>query len=252
MFSVIVWFCVILWFVIFILHLYVTYVIVCILFFFFFFFFFFKQKTAYEIALVTGVQTCALPILESADQPPSRGQDLPAVDRDRDLAALGRLAVGIERDEFQAQIVLLHHPAVGLDAELDRGRIERDLLRGGERLAVRVLIIHLDPHARGAIEARRHVDRAACGAVGAQRQRDRLRRRQRARGLLAIGVERLDAFRDLLAAETVGVIALRRGHGVEPADPQADRQSRCAAARKIADEQVQRQDRKSTRMNSSH
>src|SRR3546814_13652145 len=26
------------------------------------FFFFFKQKTAYEIALVTGVQTCALPI----------------------------------------------------------------------------------------------------------------------------------------------------------------------------------------------
>src|SRR5687767_15639148 len=33
------------------------------LFFFFFFFFFFKQKTAYEIKLVTGVQTCALPIL---------------------------------------------------------------------------------------------------------------------------------------------------------------------------------------------
>src|SRR5687767_15769290 len=32
------------------------------LFFFFFFFFFFKQKTAYEIKLVTGVQTCALPI----------------------------------------------------------------------------------------------------------------------------------------------------------------------------------------------
>src|SRR3546814_2729126 len=27
-----------------------------------FVFFFFKQKTAYEIALVTGVQTCALPI----------------------------------------------------------------------------------------------------------------------------------------------------------------------------------------------
>src|SRR3546814_16712894 len=50
------------------------------------------------------------------------------------------------------------------------------------------------------------VDRAAFGAVGAQRQRDRLRRRQRARGLLAIGVERLDAVRDLLAAETVGVI----------------------------------------------
>src|SRR5205085_5473256 len=31
-------------------------------FFFFFFFFFFKQKTAYEILTVTGVQTCALPI----------------------------------------------------------------------------------------------------------------------------------------------------------------------------------------------
>src|SRR5690348_17601782 len=30
---------------------------------FFFFFFFFKQKTAYEIGRVTGVQTCALPIL---------------------------------------------------------------------------------------------------------------------------------------------------------------------------------------------
>src|SRR6266516_3287269 len=28
----------------------------------FFFFFFFKQKTAYEIRTVTGVQTCALPI----------------------------------------------------------------------------------------------------------------------------------------------------------------------------------------------
>src|SRR5690348_17390260 len=34
--------------------------IVCL---FFFFFFFFKQKTAYEIGRVTGVQTCALPIL---------------------------------------------------------------------------------------------------------------------------------------------------------------------------------------------
>src|SRR5438034_3473557 len=29
---------------------------------FLFFFFFFKQKTAYEIHCVTGVQTCALPI----------------------------------------------------------------------------------------------------------------------------------------------------------------------------------------------
>ena len=28
----------------------------------YFFFFFFKQKTAYEIISVTGVQTCALPI----------------------------------------------------------------------------------------------------------------------------------------------------------------------------------------------
>src|SRR5437773_6368224 len=32
------------------------------MFFYFFFFFFFKQKTAYEIRDVTGVQTCALPI----------------------------------------------------------------------------------------------------------------------------------------------------------------------------------------------
>src|SRR5204862_3982465 len=32
----------------------------------FFVFFFFKQKTAYEILYVTGVQTCALPICASA------------------------------------------------------------------------------------------------------------------------------------------------------------------------------------------
>src|SRR5690348_17779241 len=34
---------------------------------FFFFFFFFKQKTAYEIGRVTGVQTCALPIYSEHD-----------------------------------------------------------------------------------------------------------------------------------------------------------------------------------------
>src|SRR5690348_17549479 len=34
---------------------------------FFFFFFFFKQKTAYEIGRVTGVQTCALPIWQVPD-----------------------------------------------------------------------------------------------------------------------------------------------------------------------------------------
>src|SRR5207247_3390556 len=32
-------------------------------------FFFFKQKTAYEIPLVTGVQTCALPILPGMNDP---------------------------------------------------------------------------------------------------------------------------------------------------------------------------------------
>src|SRR3712207_7211770 len=42
----------------------------------FYFFFFFKQKTAYEILGMTGVQTCALPICEprDADRPPPERQ----------------------------------------------------------------------------------------------------------------------------------------------------------------------------------
>src|SRR3712207_8869658 len=47
------------------------------------FFFFFKQKTAYEILGVTGVQTCALPILSTSCAPAeasaSPGVDMNAV-----------------------------------------------------------------------------------------------------------------------------------------------------------------------------
>src|SRR3989442_9062523 len=40
------------------------------------FFFFFKQKTAYEIADVTGVQTCALPIFGGGDEGVAVGEAL--------------------------------------------------------------------------------------------------------------------------------------------------------------------------------
>src|SRR5262249_15709337 len=50
-------------------------------------FFFFKQKTAYEVWSVTGVQTCALPISVALAHPERLPLDVPRLD----LAAVGRL-----------------------------------------------------------------------------------------------------------------------------------------------------------------
>ena len=176
----------------------------------------------------------------AADQPASRGEDLAAVERDLDLLVLERLARGVERDEAQAQVVLLHQPAVGLHPELHRGRIDRHRAAGGEHLAIGVLIIHLDAHVGQAVE-RGHVDSGARGAAGAERDGERLGRRQRCRLVVALAVERLDALLDLRAAEAEAVIALGRGGAREPADAHVDRQMTRAAAGEIADVQVERQ-----------
>src|SRR6266536_5217603 len=63
-------------------------------------FFFFKQKTAYEIPLVTGVQTCALPISAAEEAPEGIAADAvlaPVAQPRAELAAvnsrMGRLAL---------------------------------------------------------------------------------------------------------------------------------------------------------------
>ncbi len=179
--------------------------------------------------------------VEAADQPPPRGEDFAAVERDVDPLALDRLAVGIECCEAQSQIVMLHQPAIGLGAELDGGRVERDRAGGGEHLAIGVLIVHFDAHVRQPVERGRHVHRLARGAVGAELDRDGLGGGQRGLLVLAVAVHRPHAFGDRPAAEAVVGIIGGGGRVIEPADAQIDRQIGRAAARKIADEQVDRQ-----------
>ena len=178
--------------------------------------------------------------VEAADQSPSRGQDLAAVERDRHLLPLQWLAVRVERDEAQAQIVLLHQPAIGLDAQLHGSGVDGHAAAGGQHLAVRVLIIHLDPHVGKAIQ-RRHVDVGPRRTARAQGHRQRLRRWQRRLLVVAIAIHRPDAFDHLGTAEAVAVIAFGRGGMREPADADVDRQSGRPTARQIADVKVERQ-----------
>ena len=105
--------------------------------------------------------------VEAADQPAPRCQDLTAVELDRDGLVGDRFARGVERDEAQPQIVLLHQPAIGLDAELNRGGVDRNPPRRSQDLAIGVLIIHLDLHVGRLVEALRDLDGGPCGAVAA-------------------------------------------------------------------------------------
>ena len=179
--------------------------------------------------------------IEAADQPAPGRQDLAAVELDRDRLVGERLARSVERDEAQAQIVLLHQPAVALDAELDRGGEDRDAARRGQDLAVGVLIIHLDQHRGVLLERLRHFGIDPGGPVRAQRGGQRLGRRQLDLLVLALAVHRLGALGHGAAAEAVAVIAVRGLEVGEIADARLDRQVRRTAAREIADEQVERQ-----------
>src|SRR3712207_6976122 len=66
------------------------------LFFVFFFFFFFKQKTAYEILALTGVQTCALPIWRLRRHRLPNDQCVREIGHSL-LAGLGRAPAGVRR-----------------------------------------------------------------------------------------------------------------------------------------------------------
>src|SRR3546814_2279309 len=128
---------------------------------FFFFVFFVKQKTAYEIALVTGVQTCALPIWRAwcrggllmdhraaHDQHDHRDEHRRQLQlRDRtgiDIREAGAVeaehrAVKIERgaDAFGAE----HHPAEYHEQE-------------GRRPAPEIEALHAGLHAEHALDAK--------------------------------------------------------------------------------------------------
>src|SRR5437588_2373996 len=61
-------------------------------------FFFFKQKTAYEIHCVTGVQTCALPIYRRAGSSGSKREKIGAPSVDEEPQDVGHLHVAIEHE----------------------------------------------------------------------------------------------------------------------------------------------------------
>src|SRR3546814_6839578 len=71
--------------------------------------------------------------IEAADQPPPGGDDLAVIERDLDALAADRLAVQVERDEFQAQILVAHQPAVGFESEAHRRGVEGNAAAGGQR-----------------------------------------------------------------------------------------------------------------------
>ncbi|MCY1171347.1 hypothetical protein D9M73_114550 [compost metagenome] len=179
--------------------------------------------------------------IEAADQPAPCCQDLAAVERDRNRLVGDGLATGVERDEAQPQIVLLHQPAIGLNAQLHGAREDRDAFGRGQHFAIGVLIIHFDQHVGDAVERLRNGDGLFASPVATERGWQGLRWRERGLLLLAIAIERLGALGDHLAAEAVTFIAVGLGVMREIADAHVDRQVRCAAARQIADEQIEQQ-----------
>src|SRR2546425_2476280 len=81
------------------------------------FFFFFKQKTAYEIKLVTGVQTCALPIFPGV----RRGAQVRvAAPGPHSPGSLGELVGRFQRRVMQAAVRGLPGERAGREAELRR------------------------------------------------------------------------------------------------------------------------------------
>src|SRR5881397_4308696 len=77
-----------------------------------FFFFFFKQKTAYEMLNVTGVQTCALPISRCSGSP------FPIEPLDRSRAA--RRVVDLDHHAVELDHACRHLEAAGQMIEVAR------------------------------------------------------------------------------------------------------------------------------------
>ena len=113
--------------------------------------------------------------VEAADQALAVRVERALEEVDRDLDAGGRLAGEVERQHLEAEPVLRRRPAFGADPEVDSGRPQRDARRGRERLAVRVLVLHLDDQVLRTREPRELVDRRARGAVLVELERDDLR-----------------------------------------------------------------------------
>ena len=196
-----------------------------------------------------GAATCAHPRgahlavigVEAADQAPPRGQYFARVDIDMHGLTVDWLAIQIERGQPQPQIAALHQPAIGPQAQLHAGGKKRDAVRGGERLAVGVLIVHLDLHVGGVIDLTAQINAGFAGAIPAQRERQRGREGQIGRGVVAaIIVQRNGAFHRGFSAEGPAIPTLWCcvAEGVTGAD--GDRHMAGPAARKIADEQIQR------------
>src|SRR2546425_1726460 len=88
-----------------------------------FFFFFFQAEDGIRDKLVTGVQTCALPIcgqqaIERASPPRERGEEALAVE-DLDLSL--EHVHGVLENRFEARGTALPHEGVGVLARRERG-----------------------------------------------------------------------------------------------------------------------------------
>src|SRR3546814_6588516 len=93
--------------------------------FLFFFFFFSSRRRHTRCALVTGVQTCALPILELARALQIAAKPLLAVGilaGQRNERAIGRITVDAERPDIgqRAELALDHRRRIGVKMRRDR------------------------------------------------------------------------------------------------------------------------------------
>ena len=122
--------------------------------------------------------------------------------------------------------------------------MQQNGVRGGQRFAIGILIIHFDRHRGCRIDGLIDLDRCLCGAIAFERDRQRLRQRDRLVGRIAVAIERRGALLHVLAAEGPAIPPL--GRAVIGRERCADRngQVRCAAARQITNKQIERNDRR--------
>ena len=178
--------------------------------------------------------------VESADQSPPRGQHFARVELDLHRPVFERLAVEPDHHGLQPQVVGLHHPAVGAQADLQRSRVQRHTARGGHRLAVGIGIVHLDAERHRPGDRLSDRDVGLGGAVRPERGGQGFGERQGWLGGLLIAVERLGPLGHILAAESELIPALRIREPGSIIGAQSHWQAARTAARQVADKQRQR------------
>ncbi len=116
--------------------------------------------------------------VEAADQASAVRVRVAPEDLDQDPLLAERLAGRVHRDDLETQVVARGNPALRSNAEVERGRPQRDSRRSGESLAVGVFVFELRDEALRTVDDGQ-LDDGASGTFLVERERMNLGGRTR-------------------------------------------------------------------------